>query len=45
MLRNRDSLIVKVGRKWYEIELADCYWGVYHMIGKLSGAIYILQKV
>ena len=45
MLRNRDSLIARVGRKDYEIELADCYWGVYHMIGKMSGAIYILQKV
>ena len=44
MLRNRDSLIARVGRKDYEIELADCYWGVYHMIGKMSGAIYILQK-
>ena len=45
MLRDRDNLIAKVGRKDYEIELADCYWGVYHMIGKMSGAIYILQKV
>ena len=45
MLRNRDSLIDRVGRKDYEIELADCYWGVYHLIGKLSGAIYILRKV
>ena len=45
MLRNRDSLIARVGRKDYEIELADCYWGVYHMIGKMSGAIYMLQKV
>ena len=44
MLRNRDSLIARVGRKDYEIELADCYWGVYHLIGKLSGAIYILRK-
>ena len=44
MLRNRDSLIDRVGRKDYEIELADCYWGVYHLIGKLSGAIYILRK-
>ena len=45
MLRNRDSLVERVGRKDYEIELADCYWGVYHLIGKLSGAIYILRKV
>ena len=44
MLRNRDSLVDRVGRKDYEIELADCYWGVYHLIGKLSGAIYILRK-
>ncbi len=45
MLRNRDSLIARVGRKDYEIELADCYWGVYQMIGKMSGAIYTLQRV
>ena len=45
MLRSRDSLIARLGRRDYEIELADCYWGVYHMIGKMSGAIYILQKV
>ena len=45
MLRNREGLIARVGRKDYEIELADCYWGVYHMIGKMSGAIYMLQKV
>ena len=44
MLRSRDSLIARIGRKDYEIELADCYWGVYHMIGKMSGAIYTLQK-
>ena len=44
MLRNRDSLVDRVGRKDYEIEMADCYWGVYHFIGKLSGAIYILRK-
>ncbi len=44
MLRSRDSLIARIGRKDYEIELSDCYWGVYHMIGKMSGSIYILQK-
>ena len=44
MLRNRDSLIDRVGRKDYEIELADCYWGVYHLIGKLAGAIYTLRN-
>lgn len=45
MLRNRDNLLTRVSRKDYEIELADCYWGVYHMIGKLSGAIYTLRRV
>ena len=44
MLRNRESLIDRVGRRDYEIELADCYWGVYHLIGKLSAAIYILSN-
>ena len=44
MLRSRDSLIARIGRKDYEIELADCYWGVYHMIGKMTGSIYTLQK-
>ena len=44
MLRSRDSLLTRVSRKDYEIELADCYWGVYHMIGKLSGAIYTLRR-
>lgn len=44
MLRDRDSLVDRVGRKDYEIELADCYWGVYHLIGKLSGAIYVLRR-
>ena len=43
MLRARDDLIASVGRKDYEVELADCYWGVYQMIGKLSPVVYILR--
>ena len=27
----------------YAIELANCLWGVYQMIGKLSPAIYVLR--
>ena len=44
MRRARDRLIAEVGRKAYEVELADCHWGVYQMLGKLAPAIYTLLK-
>ena len=44
MRRDRDRLIKEVGRKAYEVELADCHWGVYQMLGKLAPAIYTLSK-
>ena len=38
------SLVARIGRMNYGIGLADCYRGVYHLIGKLSEAIYVLRK-
>ena len=32
-----------MGDDSYAVELADCLWGVYQMIGKLSPAIYVLR--
>jgi len=40
-IRARDRLLPQLGRQAYEATLADCLWGVYQMIGKLSGRIYV----
>ena len=37
-------LIHELGRVNYEVELADCHWGVYQMLGKLLPTLYILAK-
>ncbi len=42
--RRRDAYIAKVGRTLYEVELADCHWAVYQMLGKLCPTVYILKK-
>lgn len=42
--RQRDAYIAKVGRTLYEVELADCHWAVYQMLGKLCPTVYILKK-
>lgn len=44
LLRKRDYYIEKFGENIYEEELANCYYGVYQMIGKLCPVIYTLQK-
>ena len=44
MLRARDALIQELGRKEYAIELANCHWGVYQMLGKLCPMIYVLGR-
>jgi len=43
LLRDRDRLVSELGRASYEVELANCLWGVYQMIGKLSGRVYVLS--
>ncbi len=42
--RRRDAYINKVGRTVYEVELANCFWGIYQMLGKLCPTVYILTK-
>ena len=44
MRRSRDSIIEKIGKKAYEVELAVCHWAVYQMLGKLSSRVYVLAK-
>lgn len=42
--RKRDDYIAALGRSYYEAELANCYWGVYQMLGKLCPICYTLRK-
>ncbi len=44
MRRNREQLVAQFGEKEYVSELANCHWGVYQMLGKLSPVIYTLEK-
>jgi SAM-dependent methyltransferase len=41
--RDPDRYRAALGDDDYTIELANCLWGVYQMIGKLSPAIYVLR--
>jgi len=45
LLQDPDRYVARFGRGAYEIELADCFWHVFHMIGKLSDRVYVLSKV
>lgn len=45
MLRNRKEYIDKLGEADYEIELANCRWGVYQMLGKLCPTLYVIKKM
>lgn len=44
MRRDRERLILEIGEANYEIELANCYWGVYQMLGKLEPTCYLITK-
>jgi len=43
--RKREMYIAALGRTGYEVELANCYWGVYQMLGKLCPICYVLRKL
>lgn len=38
--RHREHYIAKFREKEYTCKLANCHWGVYQMLGKLSPTIY-----
>jgi hypothetical protein len=42
--RRPDQLRAELGDEAYEIELADCLWGVYQMLGKLRPEIWIAER-
>jgi ubiquinone/menaquinone biosynthesis C-methylase UbiE len=42
--RNRQKLVSELGRVAYEVELANCMWGVYQMLGKLCPINYTLIR-
>lgn len=44
MQRDRERMVREVGAVAYAVELANCHWGVYQMLGKLAPICYILQK-
>jgi ubiquinone/menaquinone biosynthesis C-methylase UbiE len=43
MRRGRDAIVAAIGPVAYAIELADCHWGVYQMLGKLCPRVYVLR--
>jgi ubiquinone/menaquinone biosynthesis C-methylase UbiE len=45
MRRDRERMIAALGEKPYAIELADCTWGVYQMLGKLCPIVYTLERM
>jgi SAM-dependent methyltransferase len=45
LLRAPERYISKFGQAAYDIMLADCFWHVYRMIGKLSDRIYVLRLI
>jgi SAM-dependent methyltransferase len=43
LLRDPERFRAALGEADYDAELANCLWGVYQMIGKLSPAVYVLR--
>ena len=44
LIRARDRYLQEFGRAACDIMLADCFWHVYRLLGKLSGHIYVLSN-
>jgi SAM-dependent methyltransferase len=42
--RDRKRLLAELGQVNYEVELANCHWGVYQLLGKLEPRVYSLEK-
>lgn len=45
LLRAPDRYVEKFGRAACDIMLADCYWHVYRLLGKLSGHVHVLSNL
>jgi ubiquinone/menaquinone biosynthesis C-methylase UbiE len=43
MTREPERYLDELGEDEYRVELGDCLWGIYQMIGKLSPSIYVLR--
>lgn len=43
LLREPERFKATLGEVAYAGELANCLWGIYQMIGKLSPVIYVLR--
>jgi hypothetical protein len=43
LLRQPDRYIAEFGQKAYDIMLADSFWHIYRMIGKLTARVYVLR--
>lgn len=43
--RNREQYIAEFGEKRYRMELSNCHYGVYQMLGKLCPIVYTLTKL
>jgi SAM-dependent methyltransferase len=44
LLRDPERYVARFGQAAYEIMLADCFWHVYGMIGKLQRVVHLLSK-
>ncbi|HMB68201.1 MAG TPA: hypothetical protein VKU85_02780, partial [bacterium] len=44
MRRNRERLVERYGEANVACEMANCQWGVYQVLGKLSPVVYTLDK-
>jgi ubiquinone/menaquinone biosynthesis C-methylase UbiE len=44
LLRNPERYIEQFGQPAYDIMLADCFWHIYHLIGKLGARVYLLSR-
>jgi hypothetical protein len=42
-MRDPERYIARFGQTHYDIMLADCFWHIYRLIGKLSSRIYVMR--
>ena len=43
LLRRPEHYRRMLGERTYEVEVGNCLWGVYHMVGKLSDEVLVLR--